>query len=477
MRKYPLLLLALILAFTVPAVLAVAALDAPKDQIAFTEQVLCGDPSAASGLTVRLDTQYRYYLRWRSDITFSPTCYTAQTAYTFENGRYWDNDASEPCDLYITDGISSSLDFEDENPLSAAMQALKDKVQPGTAASSILRVADYYETYPLEINIVLPNLFYGTQVAYLYGPEQDAIDRLNAFFQIPVLPDQYLQIEVEKSVDGGQSVGISSAEQGDSFNFYTQSIATADAFYFFFDNKTVNGQYIDTSRIPGGYGLYCLPYGQVDTEKPYKGQPDGWQGYDVFADCLTCLYPVSPDTTLTHLAASADGTRLFLHTVEDGVYNILVLDAKTGALLQRCPLLPFDAESAWADRVDGQDFQLVRFDDQFFLYALQPDGTLRQALHVMLSEQERSETFFPWYSTQNRAFAWQDGRLAVVCSERHSSAVKPYSSSLDCGFTVAIYAEDALQYYGLYPSSLDAANATGDLSPAYNTPISCTLAP
>ena len=29
MRKYPLLLLALILAFTVPAVLAVAALDAP----------------------------------------------------------------------------------------------------------------------------------------------------------------------------------------------------------------------------------------------------------------------------------------------------------------------------------------------------------------------------------------------------------------------------------------------------------------
>ena len=62
MRKYPLLLLALILAFTVPAVLAVAALDAPKDQIAFTEQVLCGDPSAASGLTVRLDTRlFNFY--------------------------------------------------------------------------------------------------------------------------------------------------------------------------------------------------------------------------------------------------------------------------------------------------------------------------------------------------------------------------------------------------------------------------------
>ena len=33
-------------------------------------------------------------------------------------------------------------------------------MQPGTTASALLRVADYYETYPLDINVVLPDMFY-----------------------------------------------------------------------------------------------------------------------------------------------------------------------------------------------------------------------------------------------------------------------------------------------------------------------------
>ena len=63
-------------------------------------------------------------------------------------------------------------------------------------------------------------------------------------------------------------------EQGDSFDFYTQSVATDDAFYFFFSNRTQLGNLVDTSRVPGGYGVYRLPYGWVDTDEPYKGQED-----------------------------------------------------------------------------------------------------------------------------------------------------------------------------------------------------------
>ena len=477
MRKYPLLLLALILAFTVPAVLAVSALDAPKDQIAFTEQVLCGDPSAASGLTVRLDTQYRYYLRWRSDITFSPTCYTAQTAYTFENGRYWDNGASEPCDLYITDGISSSFGIEDENPLSAAMQALQDKVQPGTTASALLRVADYYETYPLDINVVLPDMFYGTQPAYQLGPEQDAMTRIQDFFQIPVLDDQYLEVEVGKSVNGGSSVGMNSTEQGDSFDFYTQSVATDDAFYFFFSDRTQLGKQVDTSRIPGGYGVYRLPYGRVDTDEPYTGQEDGWHSYDVFADQLECIYAVDPEVTLSYLAASGDGTRIFLHTIEGEDYVLYVLDAASGAELQRIVVGPFGPDDWW-ERTDGPDFQFVRFPNEFFLYALTEDGLLEQALHVKFSDIEQDEEYLPWYSTQNRDFAWQDGRLAIVCNSRSDiQDGEQYPSrhhySLGCGLSVSVYADDALQYYGIYDSTLDLANGyAADVQPPYQNPIS-----
>ena len=47
MRKYPILLFALVLLLGVSAVFAARAMDAPKDQVAFTERVIYGDPAAA----------------------------------------------------------------------------------------------------------------------------------------------------------------------------------------------------------------------------------------------------------------------------------------------------------------------------------------------------------------------------------------------------------------------------------------------
>ena len=46
MRKYPILLFALVLLLGVSAVFAARAMDAPKDQVAFTERVIYGEPTA-----------------------------------------------------------------------------------------------------------------------------------------------------------------------------------------------------------------------------------------------------------------------------------------------------------------------------------------------------------------------------------------------------------------------------------------------
>ena len=214
MRKYPILLLALALLLGVSAVFAACAMDAPKDQVAFTERVVYGDPAAADGLTVALHEQYRNYLHWASTLSFTESSYTAHTDYTFEHDRYWNNNSGVVRSLNIWDGMLVSYDLDQDSALAAAVNALEDKVQPGTTASALLRVADYYETYPLDVNIVLTDMFYGTQPAYQLGPEQDAMTRIQDYFQIPVLDDQYLEVEVGKSVNGGSSVGMSSTEQG-----------------------------------------------------------------------------------------------------------------------------------------------------------------------------------------------------------------------------------------------------------------------
>ena len=136
MRKYPILLLALVLLLGVSAVFAARAMDAPKDQVAFTERVIYGDPAAADGLTVALHEQYRNYLHWASTLSFTESSYTAHTDYTFEHDRYWNNDSGVVRSLNIWDGITASYDFDQDNALAAAVNALEDKVQPGTTASA-----------------------------------------------------------------------------------------------------------------------------------------------------------------------------------------------------------------------------------------------------------------------------------------------------------------------------------------------------
>ena len=149
MRKYPVLLLALVLLFGASAIFAVRAMDAPKDQIAFTEDVVYGDPAAADGLTVSLTEQLRYHYRWDSTVSFTDRSYAAHTDFSFEQStQSWYRGDPEPYSLDITDGITSSYDFDTETPLSAAITALEKTVQPGTTASAAIRVADYYETYP-----------------------------------------------------------------------------------------------------------------------------------------------------------------------------------------------------------------------------------------------------------------------------------------------------------------------------------------
>ena len=111
MRKYPILLLALALLLGVSAVFAARAMDAPKDQVAFTERVIYGDPAAADGLTVALHEQYRNYLHWASTISFTESSYTAHTDYTFEHDRYWNNNSGVVRSLDIWDSVSASYDF------------------------------------------------------------------------------------------------------------------------------------------------------------------------------------------------------------------------------------------------------------------------------------------------------------------------------------------------------------------------------
>lgn len=68
----------------------------------------------------------------------------------------------------------------------------------------------------------------------------------------------------------------------------TESVITDDTCFFWFGNRTDNDRLVDTSRIPGGYGVYMLPYGPLapDSEASafYGGNVN-----EVYTDQLTCF--------------------------------------------------------------------------------------------------------------------------------------------------------------------------------------------
>ena len=137
--------------------------------------------------------------------------------------------------------------------------------------------------------------------------------------------------------------------------------------------------------------------------------------------------------------------------------------------------VPYEGEFRAVDNEGDEVTFAIAQEPKKGMVALTEDGLLEQALHVKFSDIEQDEGYLPW---QNRDFAWQDGRLAIVCNSRSDiqdgeQYPSRYHYSLGCGLSVSVYADDALQYYGIYDSTLDLANGyAADVQPPYQNPIS-----
>ena len=464
MRKYPIALLSLLLVFAVGSIFAVRALDAPIDAVGYTETVVSGDPSAAAGLCVGLTEQLRYHLRWDSSIRLTDRDYTAETAFSFHESTYWQNDVSGEQRLLQSLEIYDGLDLGDTfSPLNEALNTLAERAAPASTATASIRLADLYDYYPLDFTIFLPDNVYATSnltASSVSDREQAVLAQLDAYFRIPVLDNHYYLLSVDKNADGltGSSSAGFDDERGDSFSFCSESVLGDGAFYFWFSNRTYKDAVVDTSLIPGGYGLYRLPFGQSNLN---PDTPELMQG-DVFPEQMTTIYTLDPSARILHLSITPDKQTLLLQTIEDDCYYLTVLDAPSGAVRQKLPLLTMrsDEPALWSESVDGENFLFIRpLETEFFLLTPDSDGQWYIAIDHHSTALEQQEDFLPWYTSASRALAFDGTRLAIVGTNRRGTAQYPARLYESCGFYAAVYTADGLQYYGRYDSTLDAANA------------------
>ena len=146
-----------------------------------------------------------------------------------------------------------------------------------------------------------------THKNYVSTAEQESFalwESLNRFFRIPVLESESRILEAERnSIDSLGGAWLSyeldrAKKNADSFSFETIACGTPEAVYFTFDPHSYRGELVDTSMIPGGYGLYRLPY---DSEK------------NVFLpEKLKMVYPLDPTRDYVSIHSSPDGQKLLL---------------------------------------------------------------------------------------------------------------------------------------------------------------------
>ena len=299
------------------------------------------------------------------------------------------------------------------------------------------------------------------------------IDTFREFFKIPVLDSEVYAIAIRLDENGeiigmGQGGSESGSATGDidipdapkvdgsdAFSFYVSAVFDDGDCYFTFDPHTYNGNLVDTSLIPGGYGIYHYTY---DSK---KGTID--------LSNLKMVYALDVNDEFEEIRIDESGENIFLITSDKKERTMLVIDRKTMAEKDRFSLGDSDAfYSFWT----YDDYMVVKT-DSILVFELGENGRYTQALSVDLEKVEKaipSSGFNANFMRWDNEFDWNGEKLLVT---NGIALVDEYhSGNYTCDMFVAAIDASGLVYYGQYISTLPVDNEEGYNACTFNTDMS-----
>ncbi len=317
-----------------------------KDKVRIFEETIAGDPKAAEGITTHfggsVGTGNSYYQKpyWENRYTYGGEqsvefSYREPDQVTEEESR---RQNSLYCNIYTyfdLQGFSELFTEENRETVVAGTQA-KAKAERKAETERILKepFGENAEEYIKELRDSIPVngskyakiqvrdiLDYYILSGSIYGKNNIAMDcdfaylsaggeiepenakqwsALQDFFKIPVLEEEYGTYQLSRAVNGEIYVTADYGvpEGKDAFYFDAAVCETEEAAYFLFDAHTLNGNLVDTSLIPGGFGIYRMPFETKDGSSPIEN--------------LETIYPLDPEAQYLGISASSDGKKLFI---------------------------------------------------------------------------------------------------------------------------------------------------------------------
>jgi len=456
------LILALALLVLCAAAVAVTAADIYEshDQVALTKTEVWGDPAMLGGLNVQYGATWSDHLFW--DVRAAMDGGT-ETDYRFTITRPYTRREHVYTGISLETNPDYGVDFRGgaENfGLALAYEELYDSLKPGEEGSITVRLRDYCEYYPLAAGMDFPDSQWGLgpiDVAAgldpLEEPDSLALYRLQEYFRIPVLENERYEITIRKSAQPGNyasGFGTGSSEEDDFFRMETVNAMTDEACFFTFSPRTNKGQLVDLSLLPDGFGIYRLPY-TYD-----RRAADGSELSDIDVDGMTLFHALDPAHWFLAMEPSPDQSKLLVHTSENGLYVLTVLDTATGEVLQRLEITEFSGESYNWYHFDEGTYLVAFFTDTDRLALITEEGG-RYGLEFLCDVYPEEMERIPRMTSVT---AWDGSRLAfsgMLESERYYSSDGDtyYYSPIDTRWYVAVYDGTGLRCFTKVLNSLD----------------------
>ena len=438
-------------------------LAAEQEHFTVRQESLLGDASALEGLTLHQQARCMQRFLWDSDspLDGKPWC---DFHLDPDKGRQSPALFTRPVDLFgsVQEHVRSDYSFEwPEFGLNRIIEDMARTLAVGGELETEIDLRDYFDCYPLGLDIQLPGAmlpgytesispsdleFYRSHSSY-YAPLSDnalaVYTRFGEFFRIPIQRPFPVKIHITRNGKDSYDSSAVLPDPGAVYSSGTLSTFTSDQCFFTIedhldsyyteDGEMVSGELIDTSLIPGGYGLYAFSYHREHSNDQPGVSVAITENFQtgVEYETLRNVCPLRPDTEVLSLTADEDHGQLRMITREaEGIYlTVLALD--TDETVQRLLLSPEDVAVS-----DYSDFLAAENGFDLTLFSRNTDGCYLPVFTVTLPARDTE-----WY--KNTAMAYNGEKLAV------------FSTGYPSGdYFITVADKTGILYHGTYGNSL-----------------------
>lgn len=287
----------------------------------------------------------------------------------------------------------------------------------GESRTEVMRLADYYDVYPLTCSLYGFSFEGARDVDYYY--DMDSYGPLTEYFSIPVPEDEYVEVTVDhtepyysgSSASTGFNVNCNSAEGSPTYSLGENYVAAEKGVFLqlWLEDISTGEPARETEAL--SRQIHLIPYASV-------------HGTDLVADTenISLFYELE-DPSARILALEQLDSRLLIFSEEGNELWLTTVDMASGETLQNFYLLTFSERKDLEQVVMEEEFLLAETSDGLFCVVETGEGELGAALSGVLPQDfwhafdySYRERRYYYHASYDRSthFAWDGERLVLA---------------------------------------------------------------